>query len=73
VLEMRECEECGTAIGPDDAYVEIDIAADNLAMPQRSVRIHWNQECPARFGLKHPVPFFDAFNVKRGVMKKRGK
>jgi hypothetical protein len=30
MIEVHECDECGKAIGPDKAYVEVDIANGQL-------------------------------------------
>ena len=55
VFDARTCEECGKDIGPDDAYVEIDIASDSPEEPAvRTVRLHPG-DCLTRFRLKHPV------------------
>jgi hypothetical protein len=54
VLAVHECEECRKDIGPDDAFVEIDIATGAPAEPLRAVRLHPG-DCLTKFRLKHPV------------------
>jgi hypothetical protein len=54
VLEQHECGECGKPIGPDDAYVEIDIATGVPDEPLRAVRLHPG-DCLAKFRLKYPM------------------
>jgi hypothetical protein len=54
MLEVHECEECRKPIGPDDAYVGIDIAVEVPDAPLRAVRLH-PDHCLAKFLLKHPL------------------
>jgi hypothetical protein len=54
VFDARVCEECGKDIAPDDAFVEIDIAADAPEEPLRAVRLH-PADCLTKFRLKHPL------------------
>jgi hypothetical protein len=55
VFDVGECEECGKHIGPDVAYVAIDIAGDSSPdEPGRAVHLHLG-DCLARFRLKQPA------------------
>ena len=54
MLDVREREECRKDIGPDDAYVEIDIASDAPEEPVDAACLHPG-DCLTRLRLKHPV------------------
>jgi len=51
LIEVRECEECGKDIGPDEAYVAIDIASDSPEELIRAVHLHLG-DCLAKFRVK---------------------
>jgi hypothetical protein len=68
VLETHQCEECKKDnIGPDDAFIEIDIAADDPAASLRTVRLHL--DCIEKFQLK--LPSIEIPPVKTGAKRKK--
>ena len=54
MFDLGECEECGKDIGPDEAYVAIDIAGDSPGEPVHAVHLHVG-DCLVKFRLKHPA------------------
>ena len=55
VLETQQCEDCKADIGPDDAFVAIDIATGDPAAPLLTVPLH-PFDCLTKFRLKYASP-----------------
>jgi hypothetical protein len=69
VLDQRDCEECRT-IGPDDAYLEIDMAMNAPDAPLRAVQLHPG-DCLTKFLPKHPLAHTPERAAKRRQRTKR--
>jgi hypothetical protein len=67
MLEVLDCEECGKDIGPDDAFVAIDLAAAAPDVDVRAVRLHL--DCIGKFRLKHPS--IDIPGMKKGTTSRK--